>query len=140
MLASSVMRLGIYTRLSRDPEGTKTSCQRQEADCRAYAERKGYSVVKVYRDNDLSGFKNVRRPAYEEMLQDVRDHNIDGLIVWKGDRLTRKPRDNEDIYELFKEEGAELLSVNDGWDLSTTSGIMMFRMQGIWAANESLEN
>ena len=44
----------IYARISRDREGAGLGVERQEADCRALAERLGWDVVAVYVDNDIS--------------------------------------------------------------------------------------
>jgi DNA invertase Pin-like site-specific DNA recombinase len=61
-----VKRAAIYTRISRDKEGTELGVQRQEQDCRALAERDGLQVVRVYTENDIgaSTLSKKRRPEY----------------------------------------------------------------------------
>ena len=67
------MKVAIYTRLSRDMDGRQTATARQEKDCRALALSKGWKVAQVYEDIDFSAFKRgVRRPAYEELLEDLK--------------------------------------------------------------------
>ena len=46
----------IYTRISKDDRGDQLGVMRQEKDCRAPAERKGWPVVQVFRDDDVSAF------------------------------------------------------------------------------------
>jgi site-specific DNA recombinase len=49
------MKAGIYTRISDDTEGEGLGVARQEQDCRALCERKGWTVADVYPDNDRGG-------------------------------------------------------------------------------------
>ncbi|MGW3659273.1 recombinase family protein [Streptomyces sp. NPDC005151] len=50
----NVLRAVIYVRLSRTTESS-TSLARQEASCRAYAERQGWTVLRVFQDSNVSG-------------------------------------------------------------------------------------
>ena len=53
----------IYVRISQDRGGAGLGVERQEHECRALAQRLGWTVVDVYCDNDLSAFSGRRRPA-----------------------------------------------------------------------------
>ena len=102
------MRIGIYTRLSRDPDGTQTATTRQANDCRAFAEREGWEVAKVYEDADLSGFRpGVVRPDFERMLEDIEARRIDGVLVWKLDRLSRQPGQFEAVVSTCERVGPD---------------------------------
>ena len=57
------MRAAIYARLSMDREGTSAAVDRQEADCRELCEARGWEVVQVFSDNDVSASSGRRRPA-----------------------------------------------------------------------------
>lgn len=61
----------LYLRLSPDREG-KTAIDRQEADCRAWAERNGLTVRKVHIDRGRSGYKNVSRKVSTRRSQQPR--------------------------------------------------------------------
>jgi site-specific DNA recombinase len=139
------MRLGIYVRLSFDPEekarkeqakGPKADHQveevakspaRQEADCRRYADLRGDEVVRIYSDLDLSGYTGVDRPQFEELLADAEAGVIDGILVWRLDRLTRNFDDLQRIWRLINGRGVTLLAVHDSIDTSTASGVFMLR-------------
>ena len=54
----------LYLRLSLDREG-KTAIERQEADCRAWAERNGLTVREVHLDRGRSGYRDVIRKGFE---------------------------------------------------------------------------
>ncbi|MDP9445039.1 MAG: recombinase family protein [Actinomycetota bacterium] len=41
---------------------------RQEADCRALAERLGWEVAAVFVDNDINAYSGAPRPQYRAML------------------------------------------------------------------------
>ncbi len=79
----------LYLRLSLDGEG-KTAIDRQEADCRAWAERNGLTVRKVHIDRGRSGYKNVSRKGFDAAITAATAGVVGVLIVWKLDRLSRK--------------------------------------------------
>lgn len=79
----------LYLRLSIDRDG-KTAIERQEADCRAWAERNGLTVRKVHMDRGRSGYKTVERKGFDAALAAVTAGVVGALIVWKLDRLSRK--------------------------------------------------
>jgi DNA invertase Pin-like site-specific DNA recombinase len=123
------MRVGIYTRLSRDSDGRQTATARQERDCRALARARGWQVGGVYEDVDLSAFRRgVRRPSYERLLDDLEGGTIDGVLVWKLDRLVRRASEFERFWAVCEEAGAALAAVNDPIDTSSDIGMVVVRM------------
>lgn len=130
------MRTGIYARISKDKNGTELGVTRQQEDCRREAERRGWEVVAVYVDNDVSATRSKVRPEYERMLRDVRAGYIEALVVWDIDRLTRTPRELEDVIDLANERHLALANVGGDIDLSTDDGRMMARIKGVLARRE----
>lgn len=129
-------RVGIYVRISSDPDGTKLAVQRQEKACRSRARQKDWTVVEVYCDNDISAAGDVERPAYQRMLADIKSGKIDGIVAWAFDRLTRSMRELEDIIELHEQHGAELATIEGEIDLSTDVGRMIARILAAVARQE----
>jgi DNA invertase Pin-like site-specific DNA recombinase len=136
---------GIYTRISRVRRRTEAGkvitetlgVERQAPPCKELVKRKGGHVAETYVDNDRSAFKGVR-PEFERMLAEARDGRIKAIAVWDSDRLTRNPdRDNARILELHDKYGVQLAAVTGEYDLATSSGRMMFRIQGAVAVRES---
>src|SRR5262249_47107225 len=80
-----VRAAAIYCRISQDSEGRALGVKRQEADCRALAERKGWPVGEVYIDNDLGAYSGKPRPAYRAMLEALKAAAVDAVIVWHLD-------------------------------------------------------
>ncbi|MFL1999496.1 recombinase family protein [Microbacterium sp. A1-JK] len=130
------MRAGIYTRISKDSEGDQLGVKRQEDDCRKEAERRGWDVAQVYTDNDVSATRSKSRPAYERMLQDIRSGYLQAIVVWAVDRLTRTPRELEDVIDLADRHGLVFANVGGTIDLGTPEGRAMARQMGTFARLE----
>ena len=82
----------IYCRISHDPSGERLGVRRQEDDCRAEAVRRQWAVAGVYVDDDRSAFSTRKpRPEYQRLLNDIREGVIDGVLIWRLDRLHRQP-------------------------------------------------
>jgi DNA invertase Pin-like site-specific DNA recombinase len=123
------MRVGIYTRLSRDMDGRQTATARQEKDSRALVRSKGWKVAEVYEDVDLSAYKRgVHRPAYERLLGDLSSGAIDGVVVWKLDRLVRRASEFERFWAVCEDANATLAAVHDPIDTSSDIGMVVVRM------------
>lgn len=133
---AATVRAAIYVRISRDSEGDGLGVKRQRADCEKLAATLGWVVVDVYEDNDVSASKSRPRPDYERMMRDVRTGRINAVIVWDVDRLTRKPRELEDVIDFADKYGLRLASVGGDIDLATEQGRMMARMKGTVARYE----
>lgn len=131
-------RAAVYARLSRDPEGDKAAIARQLRDCRAYAEARDWTVAREFTDRDISAYSDVTRPSYEAMLEAIREGEVDGVIVWKLDRLVRSPREFERFWYACEKAGATLASVNDPVDTSSELGMIVVRMLVGFARLESV--
>lgn len=97
------IRAAIYTRISLDATGREEGVERQERYCRAWAERNGWTVVAVYSDNSISASKlDVDRPEYDKLCAAALMGEINALIVWDIDRLTRQMGQLEFWLDLAK--------------------------------------
>ncbi|MDQ3106961.1 MAG: recombinase family protein [Actinomycetota bacterium] len=112
--------------------------KRQEQDCRAVAERKGWEIGEMYVDNDVGAWSGKRRPEYRRMLDDIKAGAVDAVIVWHLDRLTRRPVELEEFFEVCDAAGVRNLAcVTGDVDLSTHDGQFMARILGAVARKES---
>lgn len=131
-------RAAIYCRISQDRTGRGLGVARQEEDCRAWAERHGWTVADVYADDDISAYSGKRRPGYQRLLDDVDAGRRDGLIVWHPDRLHRSPAELEDFISLVERTGLAIGTVTAGdVDLTSATGRMTARIVGAVARHES---
>lgn len=129
-------RAAIYVRISRDSAGQGLGVKRQHTDCEALALRLGWTVVDVFEDNDVSASTRKPRPSYERMIAAVEQGHIEAVVVWDVDRLTRSPRELEDVIDHADRIGLRLASVGGDIDLATEQGRMMARMKGTVARYE----
>ncbi len=126
----------IYVRISSDSEGTGLGVGRQRVDCEAVAARLGWRIVDIYEDNDVSASNGKPRPAYERMTKDIEVGRVRAVVVWDVDRLTRTPRELEDVIDYADKMGLKLASVGGDIDLGTEQGRMLARMKGTVARYE----
>jgi DNA invertase Pin-like site-specific DNA recombinase len=135
---STPIDAGVYCRISYDPKGDLLGVSRQEPPCRDLCARKGWRVVEVYVDDDISAYHRTRRPEYERLLADVEAGRIQAIVAWHPDRLTRRPVENERLIDLADRYHVQLATVKVGdHDLATPAGRMQFRMLGVMARYES---
>jgi DNA invertase Pin-like site-specific DNA recombinase len=128
----------IYARISRDTTGEGLGVERQLADCRKLAADRGWAVAEEYVDNDISAYKGKRRPAYERMLEDIREGRRDGVLVYHTDRLTRRPIELEQFTTICESAGVRLFAtVTADIDLGNDDGMFMARILAAVAAKES---
>ncbi len=124
----------IYCRISDDSEGNALGVKRQEEDCRKLAIRLRVSIAKdaLFIDNDVSASTRSRkaRPAWDEMVAGVRAGRFKYVLAYSNGRLTRRPRENEDLIDLHRETGVIFSTVVSGEDdLSTADGRMVARIK-----------
>lgn len=72
----------IYCRISHDSVGRGLGVQRQETECRQLADRLGLEVCGVFVDNDISAYRNARRPAWNELCARIRIGEFRCLLTW----------------------------------------------------------
>src|SRR4051812_8366437 len=111
------MRTAIYARLSRDT-GT-SSIDRQQHACEALCNARGWNVVGHYTDNDTSAYlSKTRRPEFERLLEDIAAEALDMVVVFKIDRLVRRPSDFERFWDEAEYRAVNLTSVTEPIDSS----------------------
>lgn len=102
------MKAVIYLRTST----TEQFPEKQKASCITFANSRGYEVVEVF-EEQLSGYKDIVRPKYEQCKSMAYRGEINAVIVWALDRWVRN-RDTliEDVVTL-RGYGCKLHSVQE---------------------------
>ncbi|WZH35476.1 MAG: recombinase family protein [Microbacterium enclense] len=94
----------------------------QIARCRDLASAKGFDVVEVYSDNNVSGYKaREAGTSFSRMLDDARAGRFDVLIVRKLDRLGR----SLSALEAFSAARVAVVTIDENIDLTTVNGRLM---------------
>lgn len=105
-----------YARTSTDSDEQKDSCDNQVAMCNIYLKR--YPNVKLaekpYVDKGISGKSNVGRDAFAEMLERVKEGDIDLLIVKTKARLCRSKALATMLEEMMRDYKFSILTLSDG--------------------------
>jgi site-specific DNA recombinase len=135
MNASPQTRAAIYARISTD-NGTALGVARQIEDCTREAERRGWTVAHIYTDNDVSASNGKARPEFVRMMREVDAGRLKAIVVWDADRLSRSPRENEDLIDRAEQHGLKLANLGGDTDLSTVDGRQMFRIKGAISKGE----
>lgn len=133
------MRAATYTRISRDYVGEGKGVERQAEDVERLCDSKGFTVVARYEDNDVGASgKAKRRPQYEAMLADAEAGKFEVIVAYSNSRLTRRPRELEDLIDLHDRNGVEFITVVSGQDdLKTADGRSMARFKAAMDAAEA---
>lgn len=127
---------GLYPRVSTDDQVREGfSLDEQEKEMKKLCMYKNYQIYKVYREEGVSA-KNMNRPKFQEMIQDLKDGKINRIIVYKLDRLTRSIQDLEVICKLIEKYHCSLDSVSEEINTDTATGVFFIRMTTILAQLE----
>lgn len=119
-----MLRVATYRRVSSEEQAKKgISLVDQSHKLRLYCELKELDAACDLSDDGYSA-KDTRRPAMTRLLEMMRAREIDGLVIYKLDRLTRSLRDwSNMIHEFFGEKGPiQLFSVTDEINTTTANG------------------
>lgn len=116
---------GIYARLSQERKEAyrdkSNSLEMQEELCINAAKEKDIKILRVYKDYEYSG-TNFKRPAFIEMMEDIRTGRINCIIVKDMSRFGREYLEIANYIEkVFPFLGVRFISVND--NLDTKDGI-----------------
>lgn len=133
---TGAVRAAIYTRISDDRTGEQAGVTRQERDCRALCKRRGWVVVDLYCDNDLSATSGKPRPQYVSMIAELEAGNLDAIVAWHTDRLYRVPKELEHLIDLVEQRHFTIATVQSDLDLSTSDGRAMARVICTFSAKE----
>ena len=127
------VRCAVYTRKSSE-EGLEldfNSLDAQREACEAYIKsqkHEGWTLVtKQYNDGGFSG-GTMERPAFKELLEDIKQNKIDIVVVYKVDRLTRSLMDFAKIIEIFDAHQASFVSITQQFNTTTSMGRLTLNM------------
>src|SRR5213075_1594983 len=82
----------------------------------------GWSCLpQAYDDGGRSG-GNQERPALQQLLAEIREGEVDIVVVYKIDRLTRSLADFAKIVEIFDAKGVSFVSVTQQFNTTTSMG------------------
>src|SRR5689334_12810246 len=124
---STLTRCAIYTRKSTEYnlELAFNSLDAQREACEAYIKsqaHEGWRAIPGHYDDGAFSGASLERPAVQQLLADVRGGQIDIVLVYKVDRLTRSLADFAKLIELFDAHGVSFVSVTQSFNTSSSMG------------------
>jgi DNA invertase Pin-like site-specific DNA recombinase len=120
-------RCAIYTRKSSEEglEQAFNSLDAQREACEAFIlsqKHEGWTVLPtMYDDGGFSG-GTMDRPALKLLLGDIAAGEVDVVVVYKIDRLTRSLFDFAKIVEAFDAKGVSFVSITQQFNTTTSMG------------------
>lgn len=111
-MASGVRKVGIYIRVSTEDQ----NCDLQLREIKAFVEREGWAVVRVYQDK-ASGLSPDRR-MLDELMRDCRDRKINTVVVWRLDRLYRSMKHAVVAISQLHDMSVDLVSLKEKIDMT----------------------
>jgi len=112
----------IYARQSIDKKDS-ISIEGQIEKCIALCTYNGWDY-KIYKDPGYSG-KNLNRPDFNRMMKDIKDGNIDMVLCYRLDRISRSMADFSNLIVEFEQFDVKFISATENFDTSTPLGRAM---------------
>ena len=106
-----MVKAAIYARISLDKSQEGVGVERQEAICRKFCKERKYEVAGVFADNSLSAYHQVQRSRYERLIEAITDGQIEVVVVYHQDRLTRSLEELLAFMKVIRKHEVRLESV-----------------------------
>ena len=113
-------KCAVYTRVSTSmqAEVEYNSCEAQRDKILSYIKsQEDLELFKEYSDPGFSG-SNLERPSLTDLLRDISEKNVDIVLTYKIDRLTRSSKDFYTLIEFFEKYEVAYVSVSERFDTS----------------------
>jgi DNA invertase Pin-like site-specific DNA recombinase len=126
-------RCAVYCRVSSDERLDQefNSIDAQKEAGHAYiASQRVEGWIPVADDYDDPGYSggNTERPALKRLLADIERGQIDIVVIYKIDRLTRNLADFSKMVEVFERQSVSFVSVTQQFNTTTSMGRLMLNV------------
>lgn len=116
------MTTAVYVRVSTTEQSN--GLESQKAAIRTYLRNHRITNAKWFTDK-VSGAK-VKRPALDRLREAIFNGEVNTVIVWALDRLTRRgPRDGLELLSRWMKKGVRVISITEQLDFGDDSGEMI---------------
>lgn len=139
-LEADAPRVALAYRVSTKGEVDHDDIPMQKIDCRKFAQKQGWRVVKEVTEKGVSGSKvsASKRDAIQQLKEEAANGEFDILLVYMFDRLGRIESETPFVLEWFVQHGIEMWSTHEGQQKIETHGDKLMNYIRFWqAAGES---
>ncbi|MCW2529605.1 MAG: recombinase [Pseudonocardiales bacterium] len=127
----------VYTRMSLDKTGEGAGIERQTEACSALALARGWDVIEVVEDTiSATKVKMTDRPGWSRVLGMIQRNEVDVIVAWHLDRVTRSSRDLLDLIDLAVAHNVAIATATGDIDLSNETGRLVSKILGAVAEAE----
>jgi len=123
--------IAIYARQSVEKENS-ISLDAQIAHCKNIITK---GDVKEYVDSGYSG-SNINRPAFEQLMEDIKNGSITAVYSYRLDRISRNILDFANLQEFFKKHNCGYVSATENLDTTSPMGRAMVNIVMVFAQLE----
>ena len=128
------MKIVGYARLSRASREESTSIVRQRDLIAKTCDARGFELVEIVEDNDVSATKTrLERPGLNRVRELIREGKADAVMVWRLDRLVRSVVD----VGVLLDEGLQIISATESLDTTSPMGRAMVEILQVFASMEA---
>ena len=138
MLPATNTRVAAYCRVSTNLEIQQSSLELQMQSFENYINAKpNWTLAKIYADKGLSGTTVKQREAFNQMIQDAENGNIDYILAKSISRFARNTVDALNYCRKLKAKGVGIYFEEQNLDTMSASSEIILTIQAAFAQEES---
>ena len=134
----SKLRVAAYARVSTDKDEQEDSFERQvDYYTRYISSNPKWTLVDIYSDPGITGTRADKRPGFQRMIADCKEHKIDRILCKSLARFARNTVDALNYIRQLKELGVTIFFESQNIDTATSGGDVLLTILAAMAEEES---
>jgi len=132
-MSRAVLRCAAYTRKSSE-EGLEQAFNSLDAQREAAIDyinsqkHQGWRMIEQHYDDGGYSGGTMKRPAFQKLTEAIKHGEVDVVVVYKVDRLSRSLHDFARMMQLFDEHDVSFVSVTQQFNTTTSMGRLTLNM------------
>lgn len=128
---TKILRVVFYIRVSTEEQKMHGfSLDAQYEKLNDFAKKHKYKVVHVYKDEGISGRKEIKkRPQLQQLLKDAQKNMFDLILFIKLDRYFRSVGEYHECQKILDQHNVSWTATEEKYDLTTANGRAFVNMK-----------